>query len=338
VSIIAQLLNKKRIFKDHPFVYVDAGCSNTDNNKFTHFLVQDFKDDLKIHGFDPMISECERLQKVFSNQPGTHHFDSVFLVGTPEFREKIKQEEKSNRNDNFWERSWTKYCMDTFLTKKSEKYVSFETVYSDVYITIDECCSKYSNIDFMKIDVDQPNFGALEGSQNTLIEKNIWAVELEVNFQGYSGSTCNNIFTVGQWMRERGYTLFAIKDILHYSRKHFPSGFKFSQFAQTHDGQIRQCDCLFIKDIGGLKIDEKDWDETTIFKILKLCCLFEFYGLADCAVELLFNYKEKINAALLPTEYTVKGIIFYTKLFKMFYDMFLSIYSFFEVNHKSMFY
>ena len=300
--ILGKILNKHRIFRDYPFVYVDAGCSNADTSGFVPTLVHIFGEDLKIVGFDPLVSECTRLQEAFDKMPGDHKIEAAYLCSHPDVEETIGRIQNKDGvwNDNFWSRSWTKHCQDLFESgpenEESKKYISFETVYAKRHICLDEYFKDYSNVDFIKIDVDQVHNGVLRGCRQILNSKGVLTVETEANLQGYRDPTANTLFDAGVFLRAHNFSCFGIHTLLKYSRKHLPAPFDMHCIAQTTTGQIRQCDALFMRDLHNPNSQANIlFEEPRLIKLLKLACIMEIYDLNDCAVEILLKNKEEID-------------------------------------------
>jgi len=295
---LGKTLNQLRIFKDYPFVYVDAGCSNADTSPFVRTLVNTFGDDLRIVGFDPMVSECSRLQEAFDQVPGDHKIEAAYLCSHPDVEEDITQNDDNDNvwDDDFWSRSWTKHCQNLFEKADSDKYISFETAYADQHICLDEYFKDYSNVDFIKIDVDQENNGVLRGCRQILNSKGVLGLEVEACLQGYRHPTANTLFDVGIFLREHYFSCFGIHTLLQYSRKHLPAPFLFNCIAQQNAGQMRQCDGLFMRDL-----QHKDsqinisFEEPRLIKLLKLACLMEMYRLDDCVVEILLKNRKELD-------------------------------------------
>jgi len=297
--VIAAVLRERGVFKDSPFKVIDAGCSIADQTPLNKKLRSYFGKDLFLHGFDPLIKECDRLREVFADIPGEYVFDSLFL-GAADMNEPPPSWTDGG-NDFYWERTLT--CKVVSGREKDVPIMLHPNIAKDpkmstIFSCIDAECEKYTYVDFIKIDIDQAHNLALRGARETLMSKNILAVEMEVTFGGVRSKYNNDIFTVGNMMREMGFTFLKMKDMLPYARSHFPSPFLLGFPAQTIKGQIRQADCIFVKDLAHRDNVKNIPDQYSPESILKLSCIYELYGLEDCAAEVLLTFSEYLTPLL----------------------------------------
>jgi hypothetical protein len=91
-----------------------------------------------------------------------------------------------------------------------------------------------------------------------------------------------------------GFSLFDL-EVYRYSRAVLPKPFVYRIPAQTESGQVLWADALYLRDAGRADY-EREWPLTlSAQQILKLACLFEIFGLNDCAVELLMKYRADLD-------------------------------------------
>lgn len=252
-----------------------------------------FGKNLTVFGFDAMNEECYRLQEFFKSKVGTYTIEPAMLTAPKEYVKRIEEDKLKFKNLSWWSRSWTKYCQDKFQDRESDKYVGFETKWSDREIILDDYLKDKGDVDFIKIDIDQPDSGCLEGCLQTLKNKNVYAIEMEVNMNRTHGPTSRSLVDVGLKMIEQGYSICSISGLLKYSKLALPSPFLQVDYSQTQTGQHNQCDVLFIKD--HYYDTDNHLDEQKLIKKLKLCSLFKLYDLTDMAVEILLKNKKNYN-------------------------------------------
>jgi len=293
MSNFVNLINSSGILDDDPFVYVDAGCSNMERTGLLQMMENYFGKNLTVFGFDAMNEECYRLQEFYKSKAGTYIIEPAMLTGPKEYMKRAEEDKLKFTNDNWWHRTWTSYCINKYQNSESEKYVGFETSWTDREIILDDYLKDKGNVDFIKIDIDQPNAACLEGCLQTLKNKNVYAVELEVHVNRPQGRTSNSLVDVGLKMIEQGYTICSIGGLMKYSKRALPSPFVQIDHTQTKTGQHWQCDVLFVKD--HYRDTDEHLDEQKLIKKLKLCCLYMIYNLSDIAAEILLKNKKNYN-------------------------------------------
>jgi hypothetical protein len=117
---------------------------------------------------------------------------------------------------------------------------------------------------------------------------------VETPFHGLVHEESNTFRNIDRVLTGLGFSLFDL-EVYRYSRAALPGPFVYRIPAQTESGQVIWADALYLRDAG--KPDyERDWPlAPSPLKILKLACLFEIFGLNDCAAELLLKYRANIR-------------------------------------------
>ncbi|MBZ5586872.1 MAG: hypothetical protein LAQ30_32735 [Acidobacteriia bacterium] len=110
-------------------------------------------------------------------------------------------------------------------------------------------------------------------------------VQAEVQFQGVLNDYSNTFANVDRLLRHQGFSLFDLKP-MRYSRGALPARFRFHQPCDTVSGQVIWADVLYLRDVGCPRYAEF-WGAVGPEKALKLACVCELHGLADCAAEIL---------------------------------------------------
>jgi hypothetical protein len=95
-------------------------------------------------------------------------------------------------------------------------------------------------------------------------------------------------------MREHGFSLFDF-EIYRYSRAVLPGHFVYKIPAQTHEGQVVWGDALYLRDITAPGYEDR-WGSLDKYKLLKLACIEEIFGLPDCAAEVLQMNRDVLKA------------------------------------------
>lgn len=257
-----------------------------------------FGESVRAWGFDPLITEIERLQA--EAKPG-QIFEAA-LVGCPSFRLRHPDEKwmaPEARITHSYERSsavWAQGVMKHDGIKQGNNHGA-EIRLTDRLISIDQYCADndIGTVDVLKIDTDGGDYEVLHGADRMLRQGGILAVQVEAQFQGAVLPEANLFSNIDLFLRDRGFTLFDL-DLWRYSKASLPRSFRDNIPAQTVRGQLLWGDALYLRDLGDPDYETK-WPSITIspMAVLKLAALFDLFNLQDCAVELLEKYKALVE-------------------------------------------
>lgn len=133
--------------------------------------------------------------------------------------------------------------------------------------------------------------------------RQVLGIAVESPFHGLAHDESNTFRNIDRLLTGLGFSLFDL-EAYRYSRGALPQQFVYRLEAQTIGGQAVWCDALYLRDAGSHSY-ERDWSMTfPPHKLLKLACVFEIFGLGDCAAELLCKYRT-ILAGLLDIDATL---------------------------------
>ncbi|WP_459878440.1 FkbM family methyltransferase [Desulfothermus naphthae] len=273
---------KERIFKRRFFFLVDVGASGGIDFRW---LV--FGNYLKAVGFDPLVKECERLNKE-NNHPNIKYVAAYVGCKNKKFAE--------NKND-FFKRSSAFYANKILNLNSWDRYNSFqELVFSKIHISLSEYFKDNNmELDFLKIDTDGHEIEVLYGAEQLFEKDQFLGVYVESPFHGSTHPLSNTFANIDIFLRQRGFSLFDI-EVYRYSRKDLPGKFLIEILAQTDIEQVMWANVLYLRDLGDIKYMEKYPNyQITLEKILKLTCIFEIFNLNDCAIELINIYNERLK-------------------------------------------
>ena len=269
---------KNKFFKDDKFILFDVGASqgiDTIWNLFDDFLLA--------YGFDPLVKEIQRLNQI-NNNANIHYFDAFITDNnkkliSPKKYPKVWQrtstiDHLNNINFNFNE---------TFNNNDKELIYSKNKYSLDVFIKKNDI----KNIDFIKIDTDGNDIAVLNGCNHLFKHCDPLGIMIECQLHGDKSTQSNTFRNIDRILTNIGYSLFDF-EVYRYSRKSLPSKFLYNLIAQTERGQILWGDALYIKDYLSPE-NIKFLKNISITKKLKLLCIFEMNGLADCAAELIIK-------------------------------------------------
>ncbi len=135
---------------------------------------------------------------------------------------------------------------------------------------------------------------------NTLRNVSTLGLVTEFWFHREMRKGCSTFSQIDQFMNEAGFRLYDI-DVYRHSRKVLQHPSRFIHQGRpdsgnpspgpTPLGQVMTGDALYLRDYVGDFPQEK----LDSFQILKLACLYEIYGLCDCAAEVILHWKDLIN-------------------------------------------
>lgn len=148
------------------------------------------------------------------------------------------------------------------------------------------------DVDFIKIDVDGPDFLILRSLKAILTNSRVLGVGIEVNYHGSDDPDVHTFHNVDRFMRGAGFELFGLT-VRTYSSAALPAPYLYSIPAQTAWGRPLQGDALYLRDTG-LDAEKKTGNADLRFdaaKLAKLAALFSLFGLPDMAVETLLRHR-----------------------------------------------
>lgn len=273
--------------KNDPFVLFDIGASQGIDE---HWKI--YSPFLNSYGFDPLVKEMNRLNKIESN-PHIKYFDA-FIVNSKKNLKKKNYNKKGWAPDSYRRSSAIRASE---IVKKSYK-LNFnnndpEMIMSDNHYSIDEYLKNHKeiqNVDFIKIDTDGFDIDVINGSVKTFKDKNVLGLFVECQFQGPLSNHANSFFNIDRELRNHGFSLFDL-ETYRYSKSVLPDTFYYDIFAQTKSGQILAGDALYIRDFMA-KDYIMQFGDLSLIKKIKLITIFELYGLFDCAAEIIIHLQK----------------------------------------------
>lgn len=273
-------------FRDHPFSLVDVGCSGGIQDQWRHFGGQ-----LRAVGFDPLIREVERLNASTTN-PLVRYVAS--RVGCRGF---VREPKTGLFNTEAYPRSTTERAVELMGINYTNTYFdrTHDGAKSSEVVELDEFFREHpDDVDFLKTDTDGFDIEALSGARKLLSGVGPIGLAVETQFSGWPSADTNLFSNVDPYLRGLGYSLFALDPKLH-SKAALPKLFRWSQPADTHEGQACWADTVFFRDVCLPGYEDHFRIRLTAHKLLKLCCAFEIHGLEDCAAEVLLQFRSRLE-------------------------------------------
>jgi hypothetical protein len=294
VDMVAAALRTER------FGLVDIGCSGGIEPTW-----RQFGDRLAAIGFDASVEEVRRLQADEAH-PGVRYVAALVDI-RPDHPFAIRARGmRTDVDESVWPRLSAAWAAEIVADRQAfathEQKIGHnrwrETELADAKISAPDYlqAENFTDIDFLKIDVDGPDFRVLQSFDGLFERFGILASRLEVTMVGDASDTLNTFHNTDRFMRRAGYVLFRL-DNRTYSNRALPAPFE-SQFpGQTVSGRIFQAEAYYALDLGAAERAElaaKVSDE----KLLKLSAVFSVWGQPDAAVELLQVYRARLASLI----------------------------------------
>jgi hypothetical protein len=285
--------------RDDPLALLDIGCSGGLAGAW-----REFEPALIAHGIDPMPLEVARLRAAEPNPNVHYHCAFLSLPADHPF---VRQRgDRPYWHNNPWDRTSTAWgCRvqaernpkptndDVLRTNRWDLSAGIEKTPT---ITPAEFLDRVGAVrfDFIKLDVDGPDFEILVGLEDRLA--GVLGVCLEVNYFGSHLETDHTFHNVDRFMRRQGYSLAGLTH-RPYSRSALPGPFQHAMAAQTTFGPPLQGDALYIRDV----VAPENGDLAATLsegRLLKLACLYALGNLPDCAAEVLLRFRSRLQPRL----------------------------------------
>jgi hypothetical protein len=286
---MTDLLRQRGVFEHHPLVLVDVGCAGGIDEAW-----RAFGPTLVARGYDTDVDACEEAQ---AREPFGNVLYQARYVGLPEghpFVERRQAEAARWPNTNIWGRVTAGHLAARQLgvvASQSARRTADPTDVLGVDAIVRE--EQLPTVDFVKVDVDGPDFEVLESAREVLAEQQVLAVGLEVNWFGSASPTENTFHNTDLFMRQQGYDLFGVT-VRAYSRTDLPAPFAYDVFAQTRFGQPYQGDAIYVRDLAAPYHEELAASYPPD-KLIKLACVYELIGLPDCAAEVISYFRPRLD-------------------------------------------
>ena len=161
---------------------------------------------------------------------------------------------------------------------------------SDRLVSLDDYVqqSGIRSVDFLKIDTDGHDIEVILGAKEMLRAQEVLGISVESQMHGAAHPYSNTFANIDRLLREWGFTLFDL-DLWRYSRRSLPDKFYYQIPAQTMTGQVQWGEAVYFRDLARPDYEQMHGFAAELVKKIKLACLFELYGLPDCAAQILFQ-------------------------------------------------
>ena len=289
IRLVAAALKAER------FTLVDIGCSGGIERVW-----REYGDRLAGVGFDASVTECRRLA-VEETNPNVHYVPG-FVDIPPDHPFAQREPVWPGHIDCFYDdtsSAWTmelraKRLATASLEEKLHHNRWRDTELADpakpIYAPQVLAELQFTDVDFLKIDVDGPDFRILNSFDGLFDQFGISAVRLEVSMWGGAGDTANTFHNTDRFMRQQGYDLVRL-DPYPYSLRALPARYRYSMPSNTVTGRIFQSEAYYAR------LPQAD-ASSSAEKLLKLATIFSVWDQPDGAAHILLTFRDKLAPLL----------------------------------------
>ncbi len=295
--------------KPDRFTLVDIGCSGGINAAW-----REFGECLRAFGFDPNLEEINRLAEAESLSGVEYVPAFVGLPADDPGAARLAARTFTARNP------WARLSVARTLEIRTAKAMSNKEktelnewsevplANADKPILVQDLLRGrgIDDVDFIKIDVDGPDFLILRSLKSTLAGTRVLGVCVEVNFFGSDDPDDHSFHNVDRFLKSVGFELFDLSK-RHYSTTALPAPYLHSVPSVSEWGRILQGDAIYFRDLAAPHNAEFAASLPSK-KIAKLAALFAMFGLPDCAAELFLRFKPQL-AAVFDVEKCIAALV-----------------------------
>lgn len=274
---------------DH-FDLLDIGCAGGIDGVWREIGAK-----LRAHGFDSNSAEVERL-KASETLPAVD-YTAAMIIGAggsvPPRR-------------NPWNRMAVFAALENSAAERAKASNLEKTVTNDwgmlpratseVFLPDFLSERKIDSIDFIKIDIDGPDFDVLRSLEEVFQSTGVIGVGMEVNWIGSSRTDEHSFHNTDRFLRECGFDLYDFTKRT-YSMGAMPEQFSLSFPAQSVSGRPLQGDAVYLRDLSSPEFAEAARN-MPVDKIIKLAFHQSMIRQPDSAAETLIVFRDRISGIL----------------------------------------
>ncbi len=271
-------------FKEQPFTVVDVGARG---GVASYWSV--FGDRLRIIGFDLDPEECTRLNAI---DPRTQYLP--YALDRQSGRRTVYVANYA-ASSSFYRTNATYF--DRYTAGQNAAVLSEPTLETTTLSGALTSIGLHS-ADFIKVDAEGAELEILQGAQDLL--PSLQGILSEVRFtKRFCG--CPEFWEVEKYLRDQSFELYDL-DVYRLSKKALPYPYLYSNYfddgrpaaGPSTQGQVLWADALYMRDLLGTKPNGRS--------LIVAACLFEIFGLSDCAAELILAHRDTFAALVSPDE------------------------------------
>jgi hypothetical protein len=262
---------------EEPFTLIDIGCHGGIDPRWLPL-----KEHLRAFAIDPSAEEIARLS---ASAPVGVEYIAALVDGRPKIA--------WDSTNPIWDRL---SIAETLRIRARNQRPSPASAPADppksIFLPDFARDRNLTDIDFIKIDVDGPDFDILDSAAGLLSTTNVLGLKLEVNFHGGPNETDHTFHNTDRFMRRAGFEL-ADLSITRYTMAALPGRYLLSIPAQSATGRPFQGDAIYVRDLCSPKMRDLAANLSDQ-KLLKLALIFSIHYLEDQAAEVLVAFRSRL--------------------------------------------
>jgi hypothetical protein len=280
---------------DGRFTLVDIGCSGGIDPIWRSFGAR-----LQAVAIDGNVSEIERLRRAESDPAVTYVAALATLPEDHPFARLKKGQPHWTRNP--WDRlsvarSIAQMRQDRSRSMEDKMAVNDwpELQQAEQRIVIPRYLDEQgiTSVDFIKLDVDGPDFEILHSFDGALDRLGVLGVGIEVNYFGSDSETEHTFHNVDRFMKGRGFELFGLT-VRRYSMADLPGRYVWTHPTATRIGRPFQGDAIYIRDLADPGYHSMA-AALPVNRLVNLLCLYAAFGLPDCAANVAVQFRDRLG-------------------------------------------
>jgi hypothetical protein len=154
----------------------------------------------------------------------------------------------------------------------------------------------FYDADFLKLDIDGPDYEVLRSITDLLTQPSLLGVSLEVCFYGSHDANDNSFHNMDRLMREKGFDLMGLS-VRTYSLAALPFPYLDAHPSMNTGGRPLQGDALYVRDLGS-RVRRETAAGLSDEKLAKTAALMALFNLPDHAAELLLAHRARLAKLL----------------------------------------
>ncbi|MDI1266031.1 MAG: FkbM family methyltransferase [bacterium] len=283
------------------FTFIDIGCSGGIDPVW-----RIFGDRLRVLAFDASIDECKRLTSIETHPDINYVAGFVGISPDHPFAKRAGDKPRYERNP------FARFCAGRMLQinrKRLESSPLEEKLRHNAWgmtkladpekpVIVPSLLHEmgWSDVDFLKIDIDGPDFDVINSFDGYFNPLKLVAARLEVNLYGGVDDTHHTFHNMDRFMRARGFELAGL-DVRTYAMSAMPSPFAITAPAQNITGRPYQAEAFYMRDPAA----PEQTDAAIALgpeKLAKLAAILSVWDQPDGAAEILIKHRKELRDVL----------------------------------------
>lgn len=270
-------------FRERPFTVVDVGARGGVASCWSVF-----GGDLRIIGFELDAQECKRLEAI---DPRTRYLPYAL---DRQCGQRTVYVARHAASSSFYLTDPAYFARHTAAANAA--VVSERTLETSTLSMALESIG-LASVDFIKVDAEGAELEILQGGDGLL--PCVQGILSEVRFSRRL-SGCPVYWELDAYLRNGGFELYDL-DVYRLSKKALPYPYLYANYfddgrpaaGPSTQGQVFEANALYMRDLLDTSADPR--------RLIVAACLFEIFGLADCAAELILAHRSTFGT-LVPSD------------------------------------